>query len=615
MDLAVSPLTMLWSVCAGACSMLGLMSLTLWLRRRSEIAYLLAAVMAAAAACSALIELFLALSTDLGTYRTLLFVQVPVGAAIALALTWFVYFHFGSASRALAFGISLLWLVHVAVNFASTDTAVFATITSLERIAMPWGEVISVARGAAHPWRFVAAWATALIVFYLLDASIRVWRRGEHQKAAVVGGAAASFIVLAGIQSHLVDERLIHAPYMISFAFLAVVAAMMYQLVDEALAAARYARELESREKRWLTLLDRLPLLVVTRDVDACIQYANPAMTEVCGYTPTELAGMHFTEVVPQTELGKVTNRFQQAWQDEISRPDTIPLKAKNGTIREVIWTAVPLKDATDRLVGTLSIGVDVSHEIRTRNALEQARREMDRLARATLLGEVAAGLAHELNQPLTAILSNSQAARRMLASAAPDLEELREILDDIVSDDKRAGEVIHGLRAMLQTEGSGDRSVTLERVVRRALELLSSELSSQGIRLRLELDDAGTIVRGEEIQIQQVVMNLVLNAVRAMSDTEPARREITVAATVGDHHLVVSVADRGTGISGETQTRMFEPFVTTRLGGLGMGLAICRRIVQRYGGRIWAENRLDGGAIVSFSLPLASGKTEGAAA
>jgi PAS domain S-box-containing protein len=606
MGLSVSALTMLWSVCAGACLTFGFTSLTLWLRRRREIAYLLAAAMAMAAAGSALIELFLALSTDLMTYRRLLIAQVPVGAAIALALTWFVYFHFGSASRALALSTSLLWLIHVAVDFAAADGAVFTSITALERNLTPWGEEISVARGVAHPLRFVAAWATALLILYLLDASIRVWRRGQRQKAAIVGGASILFIVLAGIHSHLVDESLIHSPYMISFAFLAVVAAMSYQLVDESLAAARYAREVQSGERRWQTLLDRLPLLVMTRDVGARIQYANPAMTQACGYSPAELAGMHYPGVVPQTELGKATTRFEHSARGEVARPDTIPLQAKDGTVRDVIWTAVPLRDSTENQIGTLSIGVDVSEQIRTRNALEQARREMDRLTRATLLGEVAAGLAHELNQPLTAILSNSQAARRMLSSDTLDLAELRAILDDIISDDKRAGEVIHGLRAMLQSEESGDRSAAFDDAVLRASELLSAELTSQGVTLRLELDDAHVMVQGGRIQIQQVLMNLVLNAVRAMAGTEPARREIALRSILRDTELVVSVADRGTGIAADNLSRIFEPFVSTGRGGLGMGLAICRRIVQSYGGRIWAENREDGGAIVSFSLPIA---------
>jgi len=599
---------------SAACLMLGLVSLTLWLRGSRQDQYLLAATMALAAGASAMTELSLAHAADIARYEAVMDLQILAVFVIVVSLVWFVYVHLGTAPKRLAQVITVLWTVHVAAHYLVPGGAVFSEITSLERVRAPWGEMFTLARGPVSPWRVPADAASLLVLLYLLLASVRAWRAGSRQRAAVIGGGSVLFIVLGGIHTPLVDEGIVHTPYMISFAFLAVVMAVTYQLVEEVLRAGRYSREMAMRDERWQQLLGGLPLLVARRDATGRIQDANAAMLDATGYSKEELVGQHFAQLVPKADMDRAMARFGRAMKGDAEAPGIVQLLAKDGSTRSVAWSTMPLKDADSRIIGALSVGLDLTEQERAEAEIERSRREMDRLSRMMLLGEFSAGLAHELSQPLAAILSNAQAARRFLAKPSPDMDEVRAIVDDIIADDKRAGDVIHALRVMLRQDHARSGSADLSAAVRTASSLLAGELRSHHVALVLRLDEHARPVPGDGVQIQQVVMNLMLNAVRAMEQVTPARRELTITSRVSDDGVVVSVADRGPGIASEVLPTMFEPFVTSRGGGLGMGLAICRRIVAGRGGRIWAENRQGGGATVHFSLPLATtGRVEDA--
>jgi PAS domain S-box-containing protein len=600
-------MTIAWSMCSAACAMLGLISVMLWLRGQRMTRYVLAATMALAASASAMTELNLARAPDIATYERVMDVQVVLTFIILISLVWFVYAHFGTASRRLAEVITVLWLAHLAAQFLAPGGAVFSEITSLEQITTSWGESFAYVRGDTSPWKSIADVASLLILLFLGHASIGAWRTGQHQRAIVLGGGTALFIIIGGLHTPLVDAGLVRTPYMISFAFLAIVFALTYQLADEALLANRYAGELALKEARWQDLMAMLPVMVVRRDVTGRIEDANAAMAAATGYRKEELIGQHFSRFVTATEADRAMERFERALQNEADAPSIFQLKSQNGTARSVAWSTVSLVDGDANVTGTLSVGLDLTEQVRAEADLLTARREMDRLARATLLGEVSAGLAHELSQPLAAILSNAQAARRYLARPVPDMHELHAILEDIIADDKRAGDVIHGLRRMLRRETVASGPTDLAAAIRASSHLFTSELRSHRLSLVLELDEHARSVSGDSVQIQQVIMNLILNSIRAMENTEPGRREITISSRAAEGFVTVSVADRGSGLPAETLAKMFDPFVTSRRGGLGMGLAVCKRIVEASGGSIWAENRDGGGATVNFTLPLAT--------
>ena len=244
----------------------------------------------------------------------------------------------------------------------------------------------------------------------------------------------------------------------------------------------------------------------------------------------------------------------------------------------------------------------------RQQRAEAEARRQRDDLAhlgRVALVGELSATLAHEMKQPLTAILTNARAAQQLLKADGAATAELREILEDIAADDQRAGEVIDHVRNLVKKGVADLQLLSINDVVSEVLELVRTDLQHRGVVVSTRLCEPMPLVVGDRVQLQQVVLNLVMNACDAMSDTPPGERLLVIAtATHGDARI--EVRDRGSGIAPDALARIFEPFVTTKRDGLGLGLAICRSIVTAHGGSLSAVNNPERGATFVVSLPLA---------
>ena len=220
------------------------------------------------------------------------------------------------------------------------------------------------------------------------------------------------------------------------------------------------------------------------------------------------------------------------------------------------------------------------------------------------MLGELSGSLAHELNQPLTAILSNAQAAQRFLAQSPPRIDKLAEILTDIVKSDHRAEAVIQRLRSLLRKEESQRHPLDINEVVEESMRLMRSDLLSRQVVVSTDLADALPAVSGDRNQLQQVLLNFVINGCDAMDGQEADRRLLVRTQTTVHGNVEVSVVDRGAGIPVANLERIFEPFVTTKATGMGLGLAICRSIVEAHGGRLWATNNADCGATLHCELP-----------
>jgi C4-dicarboxylate-specific signal transduction histidine kinase len=260
----------------------------------------------------------------------------------------------------------------------------------------------------------------------------------------------------------------------------------------------------------------------------------------------------------------------------------------------------------SDRL---LCIVRDITDRKRAELDAAAQRHELAHLNRVMILAEQSGALAHELSQPLAAILTNAQAARRLLDQSPLDLEELRAALDDVIKNDKRAGTVIHRLRELLKKSNAVLQPVDLNEVTREVLDLTHSDLLLRRMPIKTSLSPVLPPVLGDRVQLQQVILNLVLNACDAMSAIEPAEREITLTTVVDDGFVEIAVADRGVGIPDDLLDSVFEPFVTHRAQGLGLGLTISRSIVLAHRGRIQAENNADRGATFRCFLPVANGQ------
>ena len=251
-------------------------------------------------------------------------------------------------------------------------------------------------------------------------------------------------------------------------------------------------------------------------------------------------------------------------------------------------------------------IFVDITEQKSAEAEVALQRLEVEHLMRVSVLGELSGSIAHEVNQPLTAILSNAQAAIHLLAQNSPDLAEVRDALQDIVHEDIRAGEVIHRLRSLLKKGERKTEYVNINDLVRSTVSLLHSELIGRDISLRLDLDHAPLLTCGDSVQLQQVLLNLVMNAMDAMASTPIAQRSIQISTDGPQAGMVdVRVKDRGHGIRPKENGRLFEPFYTTKDQGLGLGLTLCSTIIQAHQGRLTLVNDERGGAIAKFSLPF----------
>jgi signal transduction histidine kinase len=251
-------------------------------------------------------------------------------------------------------------------------------------------------------------------------------------------------------------------------------------------------------------------------------------------------------------------------------------------------------------------VSMDVTASKQASIDVVELRGELSHAGRVTLLGQFTASLAHELGQPLGAILRNAEAAELFLKDPSPDLDEVQAILTDVRSDGERAGAVIERLRTLLKRRRIDMQTLAWDDVVEDAMRILRGDATARGITLEINTPPGLPAVRGDRVHLQQVLLNLVANAMDAMNGAAGVERRVTVRArSRNDGFVECAVSDTGAGITPDRVDRIFEPFVTTKPNGMGMGLSISRTIVEAHGGRLWAENGAGRGAIFRFTVPV----------
>ncbi|HJU62701.1 MAG TPA: PAS domain S-box protein [Candidatus Binatia bacterium] len=368
------------------------------------------------------------------------------------------------------------------------------------------------------------------------------------------------------------------------------------------------AEETLEKQRAFLRqVIDIDPNFIFAKDREGRFTLVNQAVADAYGTTVEELLGKTDAEFNHNREEVEFFHRMDLEVIDTL-KERFIPEECLTDAQGKTHWLQTvkrPIIDKEGVANHVLGASTDITQRKETELELRRQREELAHLTRVSTMGELAASLAHELNQPLTAILSNAQAAQRFLAANPGDVEELREILKDIVQDDSRASEVIQRMRALVKKEELAFAPLDLASVVRDVAALVHSDAILQGVRILLEVKPGLPPVRGDKIQLQQVVLNLLLNAFDAMKDCPANEREVKVRAVLDGGRMVkVAVRDRGIGLSDDKLDKIFQPFYTTKRDGLGMGLSISRSIIDAHGGRLWAGNNPDRGATFYCTLP-----------
>jgi PAS domain S-box-containing protein len=368
-------------------------------------------------------------------------------------------------------------------------------------------------------------------------------------------------------------------------------------------------RTLRESEERFRLMADTAPVMIWMSGPDGLFSFFNKGWLDFTGRTLEQELGNGWTEGVHREDLDRCLATYTASFGARREFKMEYHLRYADGSDRLVLDTGMPRFASDGVFAGFIGTVIDITDLKRAEADVQHQRAELAHGSRISALGELAASLAHELNQPLTAILSNAQAARLLLASDdTPPLNAVRVILDDIIDDNRRADEIIRRMRALAKKDPPDLAPLDLAAILREVVTLVHSDAVLRNVRLRLNLGETLPAVHGNKVQLQQVTLNLLLNAFDAMKETSVSRREVLLHAKLSAHMVEVAVRDHGTGLSAEVAQRLFEPFYTTKREGLGMGLSISRSIIEAHHGRLWAENHATGGTTFYFTVPLQQG-------
>ena len=604
----MSWVTEVWSVAAGVCFGLAGLHFLVWLRSRESAASLLFSIAAMAAGAMALQEAVLMLAETAAEYGEVLRWMHLSAAIIVIASVWFIRLHLRAGRLWLAWTISGLRVLVLIVNFLASPNATFSEITSLRFV--PWlGEVFSIPIGEPSPWRVLIHAGSVLLLIYVVDAGITAWRRSDRRRIVIFCGAISAVIVLGAILSQLMVWQVMPGPFT-GLIFLLLVFAMAAELSIDLVRARQTAADLRRSEARMSLAAVAANLGMWDWDITRDRIWGTRS-----GFVQTGLADgegvtfERFLESVHADDRGSVRQAIQRVVGD--GEPVDIEYRTtvdSRGGVRWISARGEADRGPDGKPQHVRGVTIDVTSQKRKDAELQQHRDQLAHIQRVSALEQLSSALAHEISQPLGAILRNAEAGELFLKKAPPDLDELSAILADMQRDGKRAAAIIDRMRSFMAPRESELETLELKELLEQVAAFLTAEFRVHDTRLVLELPPVLPAVRGDRIQLQQVVLNLLLNCLEALSEQPSERREVVIRASSMVGVVEVAVIDTGPGFPADHIDSVFEPFMSTKRTGTGIGLAICKTIVESHGGRIWAEHNPGGGAILRFTLPDVQG-------
>lgn len=328
------------------------------------------------------------------------------------------------------------------------------------------------------------------------------------------------------------------------------------------------------------------------------------------GWSLERIEGLSWRAFVHPEDLPKMEADWAQALKTGEPYENTSRVRRSDGEYRWLLMQGAPLRDHDGKILRWYGINTDIEDRKRTEDALHKTQADLAHVTRMTTMGELTASIAHEVNQPLAAVVTNGEAGLRWLTRDVPDLGEVRTSVERMISNAQRASDVIARLRALSRRTDPEHLAVQVNDIVHDVVMLVQRELFNHRVALDLDLEPASLTVRGDRVQLQQVLINLVMNGIQAMESNGDRPKELLIVSKAHvddnrDNFAVIEVQDSGTGISPEIANKVFSAFYTTKPNGMGMGLSICRSIVEAHGGRVRASPGPKSGASFTVALPL----------
>lgn len=379
------------------------------------------------------------------------------------------------------------------------------------------------------------------------------------------------------------------------------------QSLRKEIAERQRAEESVRRSEEHLRLvIDTTPAMIHSARPDGYLDFFNKRWLEYQGVSLDDLLGWRWTSVIHPDDLAQLVDRWQTSLANGKPFEAEARLRRADGEYRLTLHRQVPLRDETANIVKWYGSVIDIEDRRRAEEQLHQAQADLARVTRMAAMGELAAAIAHEVNQPLGAVVANASASLRWLAGQPPNLEEAREAIERTVREATRASDVIRRIHALLQKGPSQMERLDVNAVIREVLTLAGNEILRGGVAVQTELAPYVPNVLGDRIQLQQVLLNLILNSIDAMNTVTGRPRELLIKSVKHPEGVLIEVHDSGVGVDPERADSIFEPFFTTKSQGIGMGLSISRSIVEAHGGRLWFTPGSSHGTIFQFTVPKA---------
>lgn len=362
---------------------------------------------------------------------------------------------------------------------------------------------------------------------------------------------------------------------------------------------------LRETERESRSIINTIPALAWSARIDGSAEFFNQHYLDFVGFAAEQASGHGWTAAVHPDDLHGVLATWRRIVESEQPGETEVRLRRQDGEYRWFLLRANPLRDETGRVVKWYGINTDIEQRKQAEEALHRARSDLAEVARATALSTLTASIAHEVNQPLSGIITNASTCARILDADPPNVDEARETLKRTIRDGHRASEVIARLRALFSGKAFTPELLDLNEATREVLALSSRELQMDRLILQADLAEDLPPVTGDRIQLQQVMLNFLRNAAEAMRGIDDRPRRLQVRTERDGGSVRVTVRDTGVGIDPRSLDKLFNAFHTTKPGGMGIGLSISRSIVERHHGRIWAEPNDGPGATFAFAIPI----------